>query len=66
VQGAVLNDDVTVLLMRSAGRHGGAGFLARLWAQVRFLGQVVTFRKDVPWPEWSRRNIGGAVGLGNK
>ncbi|HVT79019.1 MAG TPA: PP2C family protein-serine/threonine phosphatase, partial [Phycisphaerae bacterium] len=48
VYGATLNDDVTLLLARCEGRSRGAGFLARLWAQVKFLGQVVTLRKNVP------------------
>ena len=61
VYGATLNDDVTLLLARSAGRSRGAGFLKRLWAQMKFVGQVITLRRDIPWPEWSWRNVGGAV-----
>jgi phosphoserine phosphatase RsbU/P len=61
VYGATFNDDVTLLLMRSTGRSRGAGFFKRLAAQLKFLGQVLTFQKNIPWPEWSIRNIGGAI-----
>jgi phosphoserine phosphatase RsbU/P len=61
VYGATLNDDVTVLLARCTGPAKGAGFLARLGAQLRFLGQVATLRKNIPWPEMSVRNVGGLV-----
>ena len=65
VFGATFNDDVTVLLVRCEGAAiGGRGFWGGLWAQVKFLGQVVTLRGNIPWPEWSKRNVGGAVGLG--
>ena len=59
--GAATNDDVTILLARSDGKSRGAGFFARLAAQVRFLGQAATFRRDVPWPEWTSKNVGGAI-----
>ena len=54
---ATLNDDVTLLLMRCEGKSHGAGIAARLWAQLKFLGQLLTFQKNIPWPEWSKRNI---------
>lgn len=60
--GATTNDDVTVVLARSDGRSSGAGFFARLGAQVRFVGQLVTLRRDVPWPELTFQNVGGAIG----
>jgi serine phosphatase RsbU (regulator of sigma subunit) len=65
VHGAVINDDVTMLVARCAGRSRGAGFGQRLAAQVKFLAQVVTFRKNTPWPELSWKNLGGAL-FGNK
>jgi sigma-B regulation protein RsbU (phosphoserine phosphatase) len=58
VYGATLNDDVTILLARSEGRARGAGFFARLGAQFKFLGQVLTFQKNIPWPELSLRTLG--------
>jgi serine phosphatase RsbU (regulator of sigma subunit) len=61
VAGAVFNDDVTMVLSRCGGRSGGAGFLGRLMGQVRFVGEVLMLRRNVPWPEWSVRNLGGAV-----
>ena len=61
VYGATLNDDVTLLLMRCAGRSRGAGFFKRLLGQLKFVGQVLTFQRNIPWPEWSVRNVGGAV-----
>lgn len=64
VYGATFNDDVTVLVMRCTGRSPGAGFFRRLGAQVKFLGQVASFRKNIPWPEWSRRNMLGAIAPG--
>jgi phosphoserine phosphatase RsbU/P len=63
--GAVLNDDVTLMVVRCLGRSGGVGFLKRLGAQVKFLGEVVRMKRDIPWPEWSWRNLGGAV-VGNR
>ena len=61
VFGATLNDDVTVLLMRCTGRSPGAGFFRRLGAQMKFLGQIATFQRHIPWPEWSKRNLLGAL-----
>jgi serine phosphatase RsbU (regulator of sigma subunit) len=61
VFGATINDDVTLLLARCSGSSKGAGFSRRLLAQLRFVGQVVTFRPNVPWPEFSWRNLGGAI-----
>ncbi len=59
VYGATFNDDVTLLLSRCNGCSRGAGFLGRLWAQIRFLGQVVTLRRNIPWPELTLRNLAG-------
>jgi serine phosphatase RsbU (regulator of sigma subunit) len=61
VYGAALNDDVTVLVAHCTGPAKGAGLFARLGAQLKFLGQVATFRRNIPWPELSMRNVGGLV-----
>ncbi len=58
---AILNDDVTILLLRCTGRSPGAGFFRRLGAQMKFLGQIATFQRNIPWPEWSKRNMLGAL-----
>jgi phosphoserine phosphatase RsbU/P len=59
VAGAKLADDTTVVLARSHGKSSGAGIARRLWADVRFIGQVLTFRRNIPWPEFSLANLGG-------
>ncbi len=64
VHGAVLNDDVTMLLLRCRGRAKGAGFFGRLAGQIKFIGQILTFQRNIPWPEWSKRNIVGAISPG--
>jgi serine phosphatase RsbU (regulator of sigma subunit) len=61
VFGATFNDDVTMLLSRCQGRHGGAGLFKRLGAQLKFMGQLLTFQKNIPWPEWSKKNVVGAL-----
>lgn len=61
VYGATLNDDVTLLLARCSGPAPGAGLLPRLAAQCKFLAQVLTLRRNIPWPELSVRNLGGSL-----
>ncbi len=61
VYGATFNDDVTLMLARCTGPAHGAGLAARLAAQFKFLGQMLTFRRNIPWPEWSVKNMGGMV-----
>ncbi len=58
LQGATLNDDVTLMLMRSTGPSRGAGFPARLRALGRFLGQVALCKRNIPWPELSKKTLG--------
>jgi hypothetical protein len=59
--GATINDDVTMLLARCSGPSFGVGFGRRLSAQFKFIAQVLTLRRNLPWPEVSWRNIAGAV-----
>ncbi len=59
VAGIRLADDTTVVLARSRGKTHGANLAKRLWADVRFVGQLLTFRRNIPWPEVSLANLGG-------
>lgn len=52
--GATTNDDVTILLARAGPRTSGAPFWQRLGGELRTLAQVLTFRKDAPWPAFRR------------
>ena len=61
VVGATPNDDVTLLLTHCNGRSPGAGLGARLRALVKFVGQVLTVRRNIPWPEVSVKLIRGVV-----
>lgn len=64
--GAAPDDDLTMLLMRHNGVGTQAPILARLGAQVRFLGLLarglvpVGERQPIPWPELSATNVLGA------
>ena len=61
VLGATPNDDVTLLLTHCTGHSHGAGLLGRLRALLKFTGQVLTLRRNIPWPEVSAKTISGAV-----
>jgi serine phosphatase RsbU (regulator of sigma subunit) len=61
VFGATMNDDVTLLLTQCTGPSRGASFFSRLGAQLKFLAQIVTLQKNIPWPELSLKNLGGAI-----
>ncbi|MFT3785686.1 MAG: PP2C family protein-serine/threonine phosphatase [Tepidisphaeraceae bacterium] len=61
VFGATLADDVTVLVARCDGSRGGAGFVKKLGAQLKFMGQLLTLRRNLPWPEFTIRNVGGML-----
>ena len=65
--GSAADDDLTILVLHHTGRGTQRSFLARAWAGARFLGilarQLVPVgeRPPVPWPEWRRENILGAI-----
>ncbi len=56
--GATPNDDVTLLLTRCAGPSHGAGIRGRLLALLKFAGQMLTLRRNIPWPELSAKTTG--------
>lgn len=58
VEGASIQDDVTVLMFRVTGRAMQARFLNRIGGQLKLVGQIFT-GGPVSWPEISVRNIGG-------
>lgn len=58
VEGAVIQDDATLLLFRVTGKRAQARFLGRVAGQLRLMGSVFTGR-PIAWPEISVRNIGG-------
>lgn len=65
--GAAPDDDLTLLLLHHNGVGTQAPILRRLWASVRFLGTVarnlvpVGSPPPIPWPEFRRENILGAL-----
>lgn len=59
VAGVKLADDTTVVLARSRGKTHGANLAQRLWADLRWIGQLITLRRNMPWPEFTLANVGG-------
>lgn len=60
-RGATMNDDVTMMLCRCTAFVSGAPFFKKLWGELRLVGQVLTFRRNIPWPEFTLRNFGGSI-----
>ncbi|HQY89015.1 MAG TPA: PP2C family protein-serine/threonine phosphatase, partial [Tepidisphaeraceae bacterium] len=58
VEGAVIQDDATMLLFQVTGRRTQAKFFSRLTGQLKLVGSIFT-GGPVAWPEISVRNIGG-------
>jgi len=59
-----LGDDVTVLVLRATGTSRGASLGERLWASVRFFGDIIRWPlggRTPAWPEISVANIIGSI-----
>jgi serine phosphatase RsbU (regulator of sigma subunit) len=59
--GNLLADDLTVLLIRATDGPERARFGRRAGGAIRLIGEVLHGRRPIPWPEWTVKNIGGAI-----
>jgi hypothetical protein len=59
--GNLLADDLTVLLIRASAGPARATFGRQSAGTFKALGQILRGQRPIPWPEWTKRNIGGAI-----